>query len=119
VHGKPAEVNASALDALFGIELETVAVEKWPGRETDVGNDARRTNGAQRGLDALTETAGNSAAGKRGMSEEKVQVAVVRVGSEAREHAIQLGDDGVKPRQTLLPACSVGWDWCPRGNLLR
>src|SRR6185436_4416266 len=77
VHGKPAEVSASALDALFGIELEAVAVEKWPGRKTDVGGDARRSNGTQRGLDAPIETAANSAADKRGMSEEKVEVAVV------------------------------------------
>ena len=119
VHGKPAEVSASALDALFGIELEAVAVEEWPGRKTDVGGDARRSNGTQRGLDAPIETAANSAAGKRGMSEEKVEVAVVGVGSEAREHAVRLGDDGVKPRQTLLPACGIGWDWGPRGNLLR
>ena len=111
--------SATAFDALFGVELEAVAVEEGPGRKADVGGDARRTNGTQRGLDALIETAGNSAAGKRGMSEEEVEVAVVGVGSEACKSAVRLGDDSVKPRQTLLPACGFGWDWCPRGNLLR
>ena len=119
MHGKPAKVGASALDALFGIELETVAVEKCPGCKTDVSGDARRLDDTQRGFDALIETAGNSSSGKRRMSEKKVEVAVVGVGSEAREHAIRLGDDGMKPHQTLLPAFSIGWDWGPRGNLLR
>ena len=45
VHGIPAEVSASTLDALFGVEVEAVAVEEWPSGETDVGGDTRRTNG--------------------------------------------------------------------------
>jgi hypothetical protein len=52
------------------------------------------------------------------MSEEKVEVAVERVGSEACEEAIRLGNDGVKVSQAFLSACGVRWDWCPRSNLL-
>ncbi len=83
VHGKPAEVSASALDALFGVELEAVAVEECPSRETDVGGDARYTDAKQLGLDVLVEPAGNTTTGKRWMSEKKVKVAGVRVRSEA------------------------------------
>jgi hypothetical protein len=36
----------------------------------------------------------------------------------AQEH-LRLGDDGVKMRKTLPPACGVGWNWRPRGNLVR
>ena len=119
MHGIPAEVSASTLDALFGVEVEAVAVEEWPRGETDVGGDTRRTNGTQRGLDALIEFAGNTMTGKRGMSEKKVEVAVVGVGSKARKLAARLGDDGVEMRKTLPPACGIGWNGSPRSNLLR
>ena len=119
VHGKPTEVSASALDAFLGVELEAVAVEEWSGRQTGVGGDTWSANGQQPGLDALVETTGNTPTGERGMSEKKVEVAIMGVGSEAGENAVRLGDDGVKPRQALLPACGIRWDWCPRGNLLR
>ena len=52
------------------------------------------------------------------MSEEKVEVAVERVGSEACEEAVRLGNDGVKVSQAFSPACRIRWAWCPRGNLL-
>src|SRR5438477_4524524 len=83
VHSKPAEIYASALDALFAVELEAVAVEEQSGRKTGEGSNTWNTNGKQRGLNALVEPAGHTATGKRGLSEKKVQVAVVGVGSEA------------------------------------
>jgi hypothetical protein len=83
VHGKPAEVCASALDTLFGVELEAVTVEERSGHKTGVGGDTWRTNGKQRGLNAPVEPAGHTATGKRGLSEKKVKVAVVGIGSEA------------------------------------
>ena len=87
VHGKPPEVGASALDTLFVVELEAVAVEEWPGCKTGVGGESLGTERTQHGLDAVVKPGGNTATGKRGMSEKKVEVAVVRVGSEAREHS--------------------------------
>jgi hypothetical protein len=66
VHRKPAEVSASTLDALFRLELETVVLEKWAGRKTGVSGEARRTNGKQRGFNALVEPAGNAATGDAG-----------------------------------------------------
>lgn len=118
VHGKPAEVNASALDALFGVELESVMVEECPRRKTDVGSDARRADGKQRRLDVLVEHAGNTTPGKRWMGEKKVKVAVVRVRSKARENAIRLGHDGMKRCKTRLPACSIVRRWGPCSNLV-
>jgi hypothetical protein len=53
------------------------------------------------------------------MSEKKVEVAVVCVGSETRKATVRLGDDGVKMRKPLLPVCGVWWNWRPRSNLLR
>jgi len=37
VHGESAQVSASALDGLLCVELEAMAVEKWPGDKTGVG----------------------------------------------------------------------------------
>ena len=88
VHGKPAEVNASALDTLLGIELEAVVVKEWPGCETGVGKNAWRTDLAQHRLDLEIEPGGHTATGEGGMSKKKVEVAVVGVGSEAREDAV-------------------------------
>ena len=119
MHSKPAEISASALDALFGIELKTVAVEKWPSRQTHMRGDAQRAHDTQCGLDAMVKSAGDTTPHKCGMSEEKIQIAPVGVRSEPRNRAIRLGDDGMEPRQTLLPACSIGWYWRPRGKLLR
>ena len=66
----------------------------------------------------LVEVGGNTATGERGMSEKKIEVAIKGVGSEARKNAIRLGDNGVKMRKTPPPACGIGWNWCPRGDLL-
>ena len=118
VHRKPAEMSPSALDALLAVELEAVSVEEWPGCKTGVGGDSWDTDRTQRGLDAPVEAAANTATGERRMSEKKVEVAVVGVGSEARNDAVSLGNDGVKMRKTLLPACGIGCCWRPRGNLL-
>jgi len=107
MHGKPSEVSASALDALFAIELEAVAVEEWPSCKTREGGDSRSANRMQRGLDAMVKAAGDTATSEGRMSEEKVEVAVERVGSEACEDAVRLGDDGVKVIQALLPPCGV------------
>ena len=49
----------------------------------------------------------------------RVEVAVMCVGSETRKNTVGLGAAGVKVRKTLLPACGVGWNWCPRGSLVR
>src|SRR5687768_13497278 len=82
VHGKPAKVSTTALNTLFAVEHETLAVEKLPGRKTDVRGDVQRTRRPQRRLDALIETAGNSAPGKRRLREEKVQIAVEGIRGE-------------------------------------
>jgi hypothetical protein len=66
----------------------------------------------------MVKAAGDTATRERRMSEEKVEVAVERIGSEACADAVRLGDDGVKVSQALLPACGIRWDWCPRRNLL-
>ena len=121
MHGKASEVSATALDALLAVELETVAVEERScsktGKTGKSGN-LRRAKRVQRGLDAMVKAAGDTATGERRMSEEKVEVAVERVGSEACEAAVRLGDDGVKASHALLPTCGVRWDWCPCRNLL-
>ena len=88
VHGKAAQVNASTLDALLGIQLEAVAVEEWPGGKTGVGGNFRGADRTQCRLDALVEARGNTTTGKSGMSEKKVEVAVVCVGSETRKNAV-------------------------------
>jgi len=95
-----------------------VAVEEWPGSKTGVGGNFGDSDRTQCRLDALVEAGGHTTTGKSGMSEKKVEVAVVCVGSKASKNTVRLGDDGVKMRKTLLPACSVGWNWCPRSNLL-
>jgi len=118
VHGKPSEVSPTALDALLAVELEAVAVEEGSCGKAGKSGNLRGANGAQRRLDAMVKVAGDAATGERWMSEEKVEVAVERVRSEACEEAVRLGDDGVKVSQAFLPACDIRWDWCPRGNLL-
>jgi len=117
VHGKPSEVSATALDALLAVELEAVAVEEGASGKTGESGNLRGVNGAQRGLDAMVQAAGDTVTSERWMSEEKVEIAVERVGSEACEEAVRLGNDGVKVSQAFLPACRIR-DWCPRGNLL-
>ena len=119
MHGKPAEISASALDALLCVELEAMAVEKWPGDKTGMGGNSWGADRAQCRLDVLVELGGNAATGESGMSKKKVEVAVVCIGSKAGKNPVRLGDDGVKMRKALLPACGVGRNWCPRGNLLR
>src|SRR5689334_3668732 len=84
-----------------------------------MGRNTGHTSGTQRGFDPLIETAGNSTAGKRRMSEEKVEITVPGIGSKARKHTVHLGDHGVKFCQTLLPSFGVRWDWSPSGNLLQ
>ena len=96
VHGKPSEVSPTALDALLAVELEAVAVEEGSSGKTGKSGNLRGANGAQRRLDAMVKVAGDAATGERWMSEEKVEVAVERVRSEACEEAVRLGDDGVK-----------------------
>lgn len=118
MHGKPSEVSTTALDALLAVELEAVAVEEGSCSKAGKSGNLRGVNGAQRGLDAMVQAAGDTVTSERWMSEEKVQVAVERVGSEACEEAVRLGNDGVKVSQAFLPACGIRWDWCPRGNLL-
>ena len=85
VHGKAAEVSTSALDAFLGIKLEIVVVEKWSGRETDVGADTQRSDGTQPGLDAPIEKTGDTAPSELGMGKEKVQIAVERIRGETCE----------------------------------
>ena len=119
MHGKPSEVSATALDALLAVELEPVAVEEGSCGKTGKSGNLRGLNGAQRGLDAMVKAAGDTVTSERWMSEEKVEVAIERVGSEACEEAVRLGNDGVKVSQAFLPACGIRWDWRPRGNLLR
>jgi hypothetical protein len=119
VHGKAAEVSASALDALLAIELEAMAVEKWPGSKTGVGGNSDGADGPQRGLHAQVKSGADTATDKRGMSVKKVEIAVVCVGSKARENAVRFGDDSVKMSETLLPARDIGRDRRPRRNLFR
>jgi len=118
VHGKPSEVSATALDALLAVELEAVAVEERLSGKTGKSGNPRGASGAQRGLDAMAKAASNTATSERRISEEKVEVTVERVGSEACEETVRLSNDGVKVSQAFLPACGFWWDWCPRGNLL-
>jgi hypothetical protein len=65
VHGEPAEVSTSALDALLCIELEGAAVEEWPGGKTGVGGNSRGADRTQGRLDALVEAGGNTTTGKK------------------------------------------------------
>ena len=118
MHGKPSEVSPTALHALLAVELEAVAVEEGACGKTGKSGNLRDVNGAQRGLDAMVQATRDTVASERWMSEEKVEVAVERVGSESCEEAVRLGNDGVKVSQAFLPACRIRWDWCPRGNLL-
>ena len=118
VHGKPSKVSATALDTLLAVELEAVAVEERSCGKTGKSGNPWGVKRGQGGLDAMVKAAGDTATSERRMSEEKVEVAVERVGSEACEDAVRLGDDGVKVSQALLPACGIRWDCCPRGNLL-
>ena len=118
MHGKPSEVSATALDTLLAVELEAVAVKEGSCGKTGKSGNPRGVNGAQRGLDAMVEVAGDTVTSELWMSEEKVEVALERVGSEACEYAVRLGNDGVKVSQAFFPACGIRWDWCPRGNLL-
>ena len=118
MHGKPSEVSTTALRALLAVELKAVAVEEGSCGNAGNSGNLQGVNGAQRGLDAMVKAAGDTVASERWMSEEKVEVAVERVGSEACEEAVRLGNDGVKVSQAFLPAFGIRWDWCPRGNLL-
>jgi hypothetical protein len=117
VHGKPSEVGTTALDALLAIELKAVAVEEGSCGKAGKSGNLRGVNGAQRGLDAMVQAAGDTATSERWMSEEKVEVTVERVGSKACEETVRVGNDGVKVSQAFLPACDIRWDWCPRGSL--
>lgn len=117
VHGKPTEVSTSAFDVLFGIKLETVAIEEWTGSQTDMGGNAGRRHSTQRRLGATIEMTGDAAPSECGMSEEKVQITLKGISSETCECAFRLGNDGVKLREALLPACGIGWNGCPRGEL--
>ena len=83
MHGKPSEVSATALDALLSVELEAVAVEEGSCSKAGESGNLRDVNGAQHGLDAMVQAAGDTVTSERWMSEEKVEVAVERVGSEA------------------------------------
>ena len=85
VHGKPSEVSATALDALLAVELEAVAVEEGSCGKAGKSGNLRGANGAQGGLDAMAKAASNTATSERRISEEKVEVTVERVGSEACE----------------------------------
>jgi hypothetical protein len=53
VHGKPAQVCATAFDVLLRIELEAVAIEESSGGKTHMGGNYRGSGDTQRGLDAL------------------------------------------------------------------
>ena len=86
VHGKPAEVSTTAFDALLAVELETLPVEEWPGRKTDVGSHYRGVDRLQCGLDTMVKAAGDTATGERGMSVKKIEVSLGGVGSKAREY---------------------------------
>jgi len=82
MHGKAAEVGASALSVLLRIELEAVAVEEWPRGKTRVGGNSLHADATQCGRDAAVEVSGHTNDGQSGMSEKKVEVAVVCIGSE-------------------------------------
>lgn len=88
MHGEPAQVYAAAFDHLLAVEQETVAVEEGPGSKADVGRDLGDTNSAQRRLNTTVKSAGDTATSECGMNEEKVQVAVEGVGSEACERSV-------------------------------
>ena len=83
MHGKPSEVSATALDALLAVELEAVAIEEGSCGKTGKSGNLRGAYGAQRGLGAMVKATGDTATSECWMSEEKVEVAVERVGSEA------------------------------------
>ena len=117
MHSKPAQVGTPALNTLLAVQHEAVAVEECSCSKTGVRRHSRRTDRLQRRLDAMAKSAGNTATSECGMSEEKVEVAVVGVRSKTREHAIRLGDEGMKLRQALLPSGDIGRDWRPRGEL--
>jgi hypothetical protein len=119
VHSEPAKVGTSTFDAFLCVDFEAVAVEEGPSAKTGVGRDSWNPECTQRRLDALVEAGRNTTTGKSRMSEDKVEVTVACVGNETRKNAVTLSNDGVKMRKSLLPACGVGWNWCPRGNLVR
>jgi hypothetical protein len=98
VHGKPAEVSATALDVLLTVKQEAMVVKKCSRGQTGVGRDSRCADGVQRRLDTMEESAADTATSKGGMGKEKVQVAIQGVRGETCESTVCLGDDGVKPR---------------------
>ena len=57
----------------------------------------------------MVQAAGDTITSERWMSEERVEIAVERVGSEACEEAVRIGNDDVKVSQAFLPACRIRW----------
>ena len=119
VHCKPAEVWASTLDTLLGVELKAVTIKKWAGRETCVRCDGRSLHGKQRRFDTMVEPAGNAATSECRMSKQEVEVTAVGVRGETGNKTISLSNDGVKACETLPPAALVWRNRCPRRKLLR
>ena len=118
MHGKTAEVNATALNTLLTVESKAVMVEERSRGKTGVRGDSRDVSRAQRRLDTIVKFTGDTPTSKFGMSEEKVQVAIEGIRGETCDRAVRLGDDRMKPRQALLPSCGIAWDRRPRGKLL-
>jgi len=119
MHGEATELNALALDEFFRIDLESMALEEGPGRKTCLGENARDSDGAQCGLHEEVEPGGDAAPGEGGVGVQKVEMAVVLVGSEARENAVLLGDDGAERGEPLLPARNILREGSPGCKLLR
>ena len=102
MHGKPSEVSPTALDAVLAVELEAVALEEGSCGKAGKSGNLWGANGAQRGLDATVKAAGQTMTSERRMSEERVEVAVECVGTEACEEAVRMGQRWCEGEPSIL-----------------
>ena len=71
-----------------GLAVRACNATLLPRGKTRVGGNSLHADGTQCGRDAAVEVSGHTNDGQSGMSEKKVEVAVVCVGSETRKNAV-------------------------------
>ena len=118
VHCVAAQLSASALDPFFDINLKPTALEERSGGQTRLREDPRYGGGAQGRLDVAIKTCCDPLTSKGRVRIEKVEVPVKLVGSETRNNAVMLRDDGVKRCEPLLPPANIRGVGSPSGKLL-
>ena len=84
-------------------------VEEGPRRQAGVRHHSDDAATLQLRLDPLKKRASDATPGATGVSEKKVEVAVVVIGGKASYARAGLDNDGVKRRQSLLPACKISF----------